>query len=1049
MKPKHLILTLLALLTSITASAEEWTDDNGTVWNFSRSGSNATIANRGYSSGIYIPSISGTIPNDLTIPATVYIGETPYTVTSIGEWAFNGSGLTSINIPEGVTSIGERAFSGCSSLTSINIPDGVTSIGTWAFSGCSSLTSITIPEGVTSIGNYAFYYCSGLTSITIPEGVTSIGNYAFYYCSGLTSINIPEGVTSIGSYAFSDCSRLTSINIPESVTSIGGTAFSNCSSLTSVHIGSSSMPQYTYKTEWTHATLFVPDEAVDVYQTAWPDHATQIVPESSSTYLYDVAVTALADASAVIQEIGEENALKVVNLKVTGSINSYDVMVFRNKMLNLRNLDLSDATIVASDYTYYNNQFKTKDNVVTGFFAPSTLLSLTLPNNIVALEACAIPNCQYLTSISIPESVTSIGSEAFSGCSRLQSATLPSGITKIPDYAFYNCKKLSSIELPRGVTSIGDYAFGYCNSLTAIDLPKGLKTIGNSAFTYCYSITQIKLPPYVESMGGNAFEACTRLNDITVYIPDYTLSVNEGAFASYTTAELKIPRFLYNDYYYNEGGWKRFINIVRCDLQPGDYETLPTNTDTSISGNDEIIPKIDEDTPIDGEIFDEGSITVTDDVTDTQEFDNVDQNIDGEGHGGSLIGENDGEDGNLSVNQLRVNIHVKPGRWYFFIFPYDVTIENVEYPGQYAWLYYDAAHRALTGQTGWKTVEGETLQALHGYAFQSGKQGTMVVTFNKPNFGGDPLLNLVAHAAENIQHASWNLVGNPHSSFYEFLEDAFSAPITRWNPSTGNYTAYRPGDDDIHLQPYEAFFVQKPGNMDHIKFKDVCRESYRKSEEKKVNHIAARRAKGIAPQRRLINLEILSGEEQMDQTRVVLNNEKSHAYELDCDAAKMMSGEAKAQLYSVENGVQMAINERPLDGDIRLGYTAKTAGTLSISAQRMDLPMMLIDTQLGVTFDLSLGTYDFETAAGTFDGRFLLRPSGEATAINSLTAKTGVAIGTQDGGIAIGGAEGKTVSVYNVSGAQVAAHDGNGFIALKSGVYVVSVDGESAKVSVK
>lgn len=74
--------------------------------------------------------------------------------------------------------------------------------------------------------------------------------------------------------------------------------------------------------------------------------------------------------------------------------------------------------------------------------------------------------------------------------------------------------------------------------------------------------------------------------------------------------------------------------------------------------------------------------------------------------------------------------------------------------------------------------------------------------------------------------------------------------------------------------------------------------------------------------------------------------------------------------------------------------------------------MMLVDTKLGTTFDLSLGTYDFDTAAGTFNDRFLLRPSGEATAINGLMAKTGVAIGTQEGGIAIGGAEGKTVNVY-------------------------------------
>ena len=158
-------------------------------------------------------------------------------VTSIGESAFEGcSGLTSVDIPDGVTSIGYRAFYDCSGLTSVDIPDGVTSIGSYAFCHCSGLTSIDIPDGVTSIGGYVFSGCSGLTSVDIPDGVTSIGNWAFNYCSGLTSVDIPDGVTSIGDDAFRYCSGLTSVDIPNSVTSIGSSAFSGCSGLTSVDI---------------------------------------------------------------------------------------------------------------------------------------------------------------------------------------------------------------------------------------------------------------------------------------------------------------------------------------------------------------------------------------------------------------------------------------------------------------------------------------------------------------------------------------------------------------------------------------------------------------------------------------------------------------------------------------------------------------------------------------------------------------------------------------------------------------------------------------------
>ena len=149
-------------------------------------------------------------------------------------------GHKSITIPEKVriegkvytvTSIGESAFEGCSSLTSIKIPEGVTSIGEEAFLGCSSLTSIKIPEGVTSIGESAFYDCDSLEPklLVYDKGTKCygwIGNK-----EKCTDVEIPEGVTSIGGSAFEECSSLTSIKIPKSVTSIGESAFSGCSNL--------------------------------------------------------------------------------------------------------------------------------------------------------------------------------------------------------------------------------------------------------------------------------------------------------------------------------------------------------------------------------------------------------------------------------------------------------------------------------------------------------------------------------------------------------------------------------------------------------------------------------------------------------------------------------------------------------------------------------------------------------------------------------------------------------------------------------------------------
>ena len=70
----------------------------------------------------------------VSIPETVTYGEATYTVTAIGDYAFNDcTGLTGVAIPETVTEIGRNAFAGCTSLTSVTIPNSVGKIGNNAF----------------------------------------------------------------------------------------------------------------------------------------------------------------------------------------------------------------------------------------------------------------------------------------------------------------------------------------------------------------------------------------------------------------------------------------------------------------------------------------------------------------------------------------------------------------------------------------------------------------------------------------------------------------------------------------------------------------------------------------------------------------------------------------------------------------------------------------------------------------------------------------------------------------------------------------------------
>lgn len=166
---------------------------------------------------------------DVVIPSTVVNEGITFTVTAIGNNAFNGStSVVSVVLPETITSISYNAFYGCTSLASINLPDGLTSLGGEAFSECSSLTSIDMPDTVTEMGYSCFSNCPKLASVKLSAGLTTLELGVFMRDYALTSIVIPDGVTTIKKWAFNMCTALNSITIPDSVTSIGPSAFYFC-----------------------------------------------------------------------------------------------------------------------------------------------------------------------------------------------------------------------------------------------------------------------------------------------------------------------------------------------------------------------------------------------------------------------------------------------------------------------------------------------------------------------------------------------------------------------------------------------------------------------------------------------------------------------------------------------------------------------------------------------------------------------------------------------------------------------------------------------------
>lgn len=194
---------------TISASNENYLTEDGVLFNKTKTTLYIYPAGK-TATGYTVPETVTTISSggfsglshlkDLTLPEGL---------TTFGSRVFeNATSLETVNIPVGITYLSERTFAGCTNLRHLTLPEGFTQISYYVFDG-SGLTSIDLPSTLERVDKYGFLGASKLETIDFSgTKVNAISGCVFDGCSSLRSIKFSPKTTFISYDSFRGCDNL-------------------------------------------------------------------------------------------------------------------------------------------------------------------------------------------------------------------------------------------------------------------------------------------------------------------------------------------------------------------------------------------------------------------------------------------------------------------------------------------------------------------------------------------------------------------------------------------------------------------------------------------------------------------------------------------------------------------------------------------------------------------------------------------------------------------------------------------------------------------------
>ena len=293
-------------------------------------------------------------------------------ITEIPNEALSGKAqLQELKLPTKLKTIGQSAFKGCTYLTGkLDLPS-VTTIGDYAFQG-TNYTEVSLPRSLKTIGHYAFYNLPLEQRLEIPSGVTSIGDYAFadthihsrlelpddvnlgagaFKNTNISKLQLPRNIKSLSREAFQGCTNLEEADFSNTFTEVFDYAFDGCSSMTYVRLSANTtyLGEYTFR-DTQLEYLNVPSN-VEVIKQGLLKNCKNLQSLSLPANVQTLETEALSGCSglrnmsveAIVPPTVKKNAFRSINTDLclisipTQSIDLYGNADYWGRFVNMRN----------------------------------------------------------------------------------------------------------------------------------------------------------------------------------------------------------------------------------------------------------------------------------------------------------------------------------------------------------------------------------------------------------------------------------------------------------------------------------------------------------------------------------------------------------------------------------------------------------------------------------------------------------------------------------------------------------------------------------------